>query len=223
MIYDPSLTAAPSRKENIPGFIYWAFSCTLLAPLLYVCGASALTVNVVCFCANFLGAVLCFRKFTLVNIRCALDRLFPTVYYAVLGYLGSQVLGNLLVALLPDFSNVNDGNVASLLLEAPALMSVSTVILAPIAEEIFYRGMIWRSLYDRNKILAYGLTMAVFAAAHVTGYIGIYPIQTLALCFLQYLPAGYCLCWCYRRSGNLLSPILMHMIVNATGIYAMMR
>lgn len=223
------MTDAPSSKENTAGFVYWAFSVTLLSPLLVLGNAAlgsplpASAVNMVCFSANFLAAVLCFRKFLVRNIRCALDRMFPTVYYAVLGYLGSQVLGRILYVLLPVFSNVNDGNVIALVQEAPGLMTVGTVLLVPVAEEVFCRGMMFRSLFDRNKVLAYTVSMVVFSATHVVGYIGAYPLGTLMLCFLQYLPAGYCLCWCYRQSGNLISPILMHMIVNATGIYAMMR
>ena len=58
---------------------------------------------------------------------------------------------------------------------------------------------------------------------HVVGYIGTLDWGLLGLSLVQYLPAGFCLCWCYKRSGNILSPILMHMLVNGAGVFAMLR
>jgi len=46
-------------------------------------------------------------------------------------------------------------------------------------------------------------------------------IGTLFLCFLQYLPAGFALAFCYRRSGSIFAPILVHMVVNQTGMLLM--
>ena len=54
-----------------------------------------------------------------------------------------------------------------------------------------------------------------------TGYVGSVEPAYILLSFLQYLPAGYCLCFAYRRSGTIISPILMHMIVNAVAVYSM--
>ena len=54
-----------------------------------------------------------------------------------------------------------------------------------------------------------------------TKILSLFLALTLLLCFLQYLPAGYCLAWCYANTGTIVTPILMHMIVNAYGISAM--
>jgi membrane protease YdiL (CAAX protease family) len=54
----------------------------------------------------------------------------------------------------------------------------------------------------------------LFALVHILGYIGFYPFEMLLLCFVQYLPAGICLAAAYRLSGSLLSPILIHALVN---------
>jgi membrane protease YdiL (CAAX protease family) len=63
--------------------------------------------------------------------------------------------------------------------------------------------------------------MALFSLIHITGYIGCYPPKTLVLCFLQYLPAAYCLNFAYRRSGTIAAPILTHMLVNLAALSAM--
>jgi len=44
---------------------------------------------------------------------------------------------------------------------------------------------------------------------------------TIILCFLQYLPAGFALAWCYRRSGSIFASILVHMTVNQMGMLLM--
>ena len=100
-----------------------------------------------------------------------------------------------------------------------SLMFVGTVFLVPVAEEVFYRGLIFRCLSSKSRLVAYPVSIAVFALVHVAGYIGSADALTLLLCFLQYLPAGYCLAWCYANTGTIVTPILMHMIVNAYGIY----
>ena len=72
-------------------------------------------------------------------------------------------------------------------------------------------------------MLGYVVSMVVFAAIHTVGYVESEEPVILLLCFLQYLPAGYCLCWCYRQSGNILSPILMHILFNASSILSLVR
>ena len=88
------------------------------------------------------------------------------------------------------------------------------------------RPWVWAGLVPSAAVQApeaflAGLSMGVFALVHVVGYIGSYDALTLLLCFLQYLPAGYCLAWCYSNTGTIVTPILMHMIVNAYGMYNM--
>ena len=40
----------------------------------------------------------------------------------------------------------------------------------------------------------------------------------MTLAFLQYLPAGLCLAWCYVKSGSICGPILMHALINLYSI-----
>ena len=85
------------------------------------------------------------------------------------------------------------------------------------------RLQIFRNLLDNRPVLAHLLSMAAFSLIHVAGYVGRCDALQLLLCFVQYLPAGYCLCFVYRRSGTILSPILVHAIVNALGVYNTLR
>jgi membrane protease YdiL (CAAX protease family) len=55
----------------------------------------------------------------------------------------------------------------------------------------------------------------------VLGYIGSADLLTLALCFLQYIPAGLCLAWAYDASGSIFAPVLIHTVINALGILSL--
>ena len=88
------------------------------------------------------------------------------------------------------------------LLIAGALL---VIVVAPLAEELFFRGFIYRVLRLRMAFwlaaLANGL---LFGSVH--GELVILPV----LAFL-----GFVLCWAYERSGTLLVPIALHALNNA--------
>lgn len=233
MMYTPPLSAAPDANEKKYGLIYLLLSLTVISlPIFAISGLleeplSDGQINFIYYAVNFTAVVWIFRRFLKENLQTALQRLFPTLYYAVLGYMGSQlltqVLTNVFYMVFPDFLNVNDQSIYTMLLEDPALIVIGTVLLVPLAEECLYRGLIFRSLFDRRPILAYCVSMVAFASIHVAGYVGSCSAPLLLLCFLQYLPAAYCLCWCYRRAGTILCPILMHTLVNAVSMYYYVR
>ena len=221
----------PNRNETLFGGIYLAFMLIFLPLLLKVFNSltgsplSAGKLNFIYYFINFALVVPAFGKFLLQSLKDALRVPFPTIWLALLGYMGnlalSEILAIFLLVLVPGFANINDLNVALMLQEEFSLLAIGIVMLVPVVEETLFRGMIFRNLYDRSPAGAYLISMVAFAAIHVTGYVGsVEPIYIL-LSFLQYLPAGYCLCFAYRRSGTIISPILMHMIVNAVAVYSM--
>ena len=72
-----------------------------------------------------------------------------------------------------------------------------------------------------SPILAYLLSMSIFSAIHVAGYVGMTDWLTLLLCFFQYLPASFALAWSYHRSGSIFTSVLTHTVVNLIGKLAM--
>ena len=105
--------------------------------------------------------------------------------------------------------------------ENSTLMTIGIVLLVPIAEEFLYRGLFFSQFYNRKPIAAYLISTVVFAAIHVVGYLGSYPAMRLALCFLQYLPAGIAMGWAYARADSIWASILMHTTINLIGTLAM--
>lgn len=221
----------PNRRETLLGGIYLALNIFVLPGLItYVhslLGAPlrAGQLNFIFFCMNFLAVIVIFRKFLAASLRDALKVPLATLWYSILAYLGNQTLGEIIAVLCwrvyPGFANVNDGSIAVMLQQDFLLMAAGTMFLVPVAEEVLYRGLLFRGLYDRSPLAAYLVSTVVFAVIHVMGYLGQYEPVHLLLCFIQYLPAGYCLAFAYRYSGSIVAPIFVHIMTNIAAVSAM--
>lgn len=221
----------PSRRETIWGGIYLILYLAVMPWLVPLAAAflapqlDSAQVNFIYFTVNFAATTVIFRKYLLQSAKNALKVPGATLWYSILGYLGSQTLGSFvgmfILKLEPNFANVNDMAVNAMVSENFGLMAIGVVVLAPITEELLFRGLIFRGLYDRSPAAAHLVSMVLFSAIHVSSYIGFYEPKILALCFIQYLPAAYCLNFAYRNGGSILAPICMHMLTNLVALSAM--
>ncbi len=90
----------------------------------------------------------------------------------------------------------------------PWLVILSVVILAPIAEEVFFRGVVFNAwLREGGRRWAFLGSAALFALIHLS-VVALVPIFLL----------GLALAWIYQRTGNLLAPIAMHTTVNGISV-----
>ena len=220
-----------SRTEKILGWLYMAFSLIALPGLLAWLNAQLAdpmnegTLSFVFYLTNFLFILGIFRRFLRDSLVAAWQDIWNFIQAVVLGYVAywaaSEAMEFVMSHLLPGFSNINDAAITAMAKSNYTLMLIGVVFLVPLAEEMLYRGLIFRNLWQSSKVAAYLLSMAAFSAIHVLGYIGSEDITTLVLCFLQYLPAGLCLAWTYTKADNIFAPTLVHAIVNAVAIGAL--
>ena len=228
-----ALPISLTHWETRNGLVYMAISLIALPWLLSEGNAyladplSQGKVNFIYYFLNFAVMVWLCRKFLNQSLRYALKIPFPVIWYAVLGYLGAQALGEVLgiltLLIYPSFSNINDETIIAMLREDSRLIIWGTVFLVPVVEELFFRGLIFRNIASKNHVTAYLVSMALFSLIHVAGYIGAYDPLHLLLCFLQYLPASFCLCWCYCQTGTIITPMIMHALTNAMSVYYLLR
>lgn len=226
-----TLYISMSHTEKIFGWLYMAFSLLALPNLLNWFNAHLAdpldesTLNFVFYLTNFLFICGIFRTFLRASLVAAWRDIWNFIQAVVLGYVAywaaSEVMEFIMSNLLPGFSNINDAAITELARANYTLMLIGVVFLVPLTEEMLYRGLIFRNLWQSSKVAAYLLSMAAFAAIHVLGYIGSEDITTLLICFLQYLPAGLCLAWTYTKADNIFAPVLVHAIVNAMAIGAL--
>lgn len=226
-----TLSVTPAKKELLWGAVYILLELFALPYLLAQINLiipkplSDGRLNAAFFVVNFGATTLIFRRF----IKKTLDyttRAFPTVIFAaVRGFLlywaGNLAVGMLIMRLNPDFININDATIHAMTQADFLPMAVCTVFFVPVAEELLFRGVLFAGFYNRSPFMAFLVSTAVFSAIHVLGYIQMYPWDTLLLCFIQYIPASIALGWAYARSGSILSPMIMHIAINAIGIFAM--
>jgi len=85
------------------------------------------------------------------------------------------------------------------------LQIVSVVMMAPIAEELLFRGILFNTIKHAGYPLA-GMfaSAALFALVH----------GSVAL-MLPLFVMGFALAWVYEKSGSIIAPIVMHATFNA--------
>lgn len=116
---------------------------------------------------------------------------------------------------IPDVS-VNQSDIETLLIKFPFKSFISIVIIAPIVEEIVFRGLLFRTIIHRNRILAYITTFLLFGLAHLT--FGDSADGIIELIFLPiYGVSGLLFAYVYEKTNCIYTSMLTHAINNAIG------
>lgn len=212
--------------------LFWLLTSYFLLPTLISAGIPLLfpavntaQLNFIYYALNFVAVAVIFRRFWLRAVNTLGNQIPRFLFSTVLGFLGywsiNSALSSILSELVPEFFNVNDSSISETFSQNFPLMALGTAILVPIAEECLYRGLVFGALAEKSIVAAYLVSILAFASIHVFGYIGQYEPWMLLLCLVQYFPAGFCLAWAYRKTDNILSPILIHATVNIIGIFSL--
>ena len=225
------LTVVPNSTETLVGFIYLAIQLLVLQPVLMLINLmlpvpmTEAMLNFVYFGVNFLFVVVIFHRFLLNSGKLAIVAPFLCLRAAFLGmvayWVGSLLVSTVIFSVYPEFINVNDSSISQMTQNNYGMMTLGTVLLVPITEEVLFRGLVFGKLYNRSRFVAYTVSTLVFAALHVIGYIGMYEPVHLLLCLLQYIPAGLCLGWTYARGNTIWAPILVHITINQVAMLSM--
>jgi membrane protease YdiL (CAAX protease family) len=130
--------------------------------------------------------------------------------WGVLAWVGSTVALYLVTLLLTAIGQPPRPEPAERAIQMldPWVVVIAVAVFAPIAEELFFRGIVfnaWRR--EAGRRWAYVGSAALFALIHLS-IVSLLPIFLL----------GLALAWVYERTGNLLAPIAMHATVNAISV-----
>lgn len=225
------LSVITSPKERLWGLIYLVLQLLFIPSLLMLCNLlldlqlNEAKINFLFFALNFICVTVILHRFLIENGKIALRAPVFVIVTAIGGYFlytfSGSAVSILIQSLEPDFYNVNDSYISTLLADDFKLMILGTVLLVPITEESLYRGLIFGNLYNRSRLLAYIVSTLSFAALHVINYIGVYAPSHLLLCLLEYIPAGLVLGWAYARTNSIWTPILIHTMVNGIAVSVM--
>lgn len=90
------------------------------------------------------------------------------------------------------------------------LVALAVALLAPIGEELLFRGVLYQSLAKHLPGWpAIGLSGLAFGLTHIEPFV-------IVLTF----PLGMALAWMLRRTGTLVVPIVAHAVFNLIGVVA---
>jgi membrane protease YdiL (CAAX protease family) len=96
-----------------------------------------------------------------------------------------------------------------------ALTVVYAIVIAPIGEELFFRGVLFRALRDRH-----GFWVGAVGSSIGFGFIHFIPGSAIdaALLMTVMFFTGIALCFIYERRRTIVAPIAAHLTFNVIGI-----
>lgn len=220
------------RGERIGGLIYLPMFLigteylALLIVLLFRPNLSEdellVPVNLVYTGLNAAALCLIFHRYLAAQFRRVQLRgwsIFTDLLLGFLVYYGINMLTAYAVQIVQalfnlEYRNANQDAVNTMLFRSPAAAIVAACVLAPISEELLFRGLIFCGLYRKSRVGAYAVSMFSFAFIHVMMSIFSQPIGVTLTVLALYLPHGFALAWTYERSGSIWSAIFLHASLN---------
>lgn len=220
--FTPDLT----KSETVLGWLYLLVHVIVLPVLIGLMplvwpGAlpSAAIVNTGYYAVGIVWLALFFRKL----LRREFDRLCDHFLGCVSGlamaffvwYILMMLVQLLFMALGTEIpSNPNDLTIESLAQMDRGPIMVTAVFMAPILEEVLFRGVVFQSIRKKHRILAYVVSIGLFAVYHIWQYALAEWDLTILLYAVQYIPITLAITWAYERSGSLWTAIFFHMLNN---------
>lgn len=175
----------------------------------------SVSIFISCLLLTALSVLIVRLKGSNVRRYLALTPFSLTVGLGLLGLLlifmiGSQALTYLLDKSPLDFVDPLYDSVSSVW-----LLIVAIVIVAPVYEELVFRGILWSAIAEqfseqRGAVIASIVTSMMFAIIHLQ--YGLYEISTIVILALIF-------CYARIKSGSLLLPILLHIINNGAAMW----
>lgn len=210
-----------SRWETAAA-VGWLPVHILLLPLLLARlrpGISGVTLNFLVYAIGAAAlAALCFG-FLRRDLDPLCERPGKTLLLVAAAY-SLVLLCNSLVSLLLPAENPNNAALMVLAARDRGKVAVMSLLLAPLVEELMFRGGIFGLLRRYSRVLAYAGCVLLFALYHTWPYARTEPLNWLYL--LQYLPASFALCFCYEKTESIWASILFHILNNGISLLALL-
>lgn len=120
-------------------------------------------------------------------------------------------------------NNHNQEEINRIVIAKPLVSFIAIVLIGPIVEEITYRFGLFGSLYQKNRLLAYMISILFFWLIHFDfSSIGTNNFIYELAASPAYISAGLILCIAYEKTENLAVPILAHMCNNLLSFLAIL-
>ena len=179
--------------------------------------------NVVYYVLLFALALLVFWTFLRHGFSLLVDWLPENAFAFVTGLAGAGLL-HFLVTLIPyPVQNPSEMQYLQEFAISPVATAVLLVVLIPLIEETLFRGLVFGSLRQYSRPLAYVVSVLVYALACVWRYALEIGDPAYLLLFIQYLPMSLALTWCYDNGGSIWSAVALHMTINGFMLFSIVH
>lgn len=222
----PEFTSCMTKGEYIKALVYLPIHMIALPLLLFrLMDMGYVDESLANFLIYVIGAaymLLLLGRYLRRDFDPLADRPFYCVsqicghYLAML--LMNTLVNGLVMMLIPE-ENPNNAAIMSMAGMDFGKVSAMAICLAPIVEEIVFRGAIFGLIRRKSRVLAYVISILGFSLYHVLGYALSDPVYFVYL--IQYLPGSFLLCRCYEKTNSIWSPIFFHMLVNGMSMSVM--
>lgn len=145
---------------------------------------------------------------------------FKTIAITLPLMLGTSMVLNYAITSLTGLDgSQNQNELIKIFGDYPLLLVFQALIFAPIVEELMYRGLLFGVVQKRSQMFAIFFSSFFFGLAHI--YPSLIDGQYMDLVFLPtYFMLGFWLNRAYVKSKSLYTPVIIHFINNAIGVFA---
>lgn len=142
------------------------------------------------------------------------NNLFYGCIVGVLMIYVCQIIGGLLtLALGGNQTSENQQLIESITTSYPVIMIFVSCILAPIVEEMLFRGIVFGWIYEWNPKMAHLISAFIFGFIHIMSAVFAGNLLEWVQIF-SYGLMGFALSYLYEKQNNIYVPILSHMMNN---------
>lgn len=186
---------APSANHYWSNFVYFAVTCLFILIVMHSYLAKSFTDLIECRMDALTGIITGYFGYYII-------RWLMSLIFWLVGWSGFPAVTGILSQV-----RLNSG-----------VMPIVSIILAPIAEEVLFRGVVFGGLRRKSRLAAYVVSFLVFGFYCVWSKFFSGFGWDLLIDFLYYLPASLALCWCYEKGGSVWAPVLLHILINILSI-----
>ncbi len=218
----PEFTSRMSRGETAAALIYLPIHAAILPivlVLLLIGRMDTADINFIAYAIGFVYMLLFEWKFLRREFNSLCDRPLDCFVQVLICYglmLGLGLCVNSLMLLLGFDSNPNNTAVIDIAEVKMGATTALAVFLAPMVEELIFRGGLFSLLRRYNRLLAYVVNILIFGLYHIWSSVIDSPINLIYI--IQYIPATYALCRCYERTNSIWAGIFLHMLNNGMSL-----
>ena len=225
----PRPFVTPTRGEALFGLAYLILHMFFMGPAiglfanLFGLSLSIIALNLLYFLTGSLVLTLGMRQYLMASFdrfrAYGIRNLKAFGLGCVIRYGSAIPLTMILLLFLPEFSTTpNNEAVRAMAYDHLFPTAFLAIVLAPIVEELLFRGALYGGLRNRNRIAAYVVSALLFAFLHVLSFLLFLPTVSLLLMMLLYVPAGVALAYAYEKSGSIWTAIFLHAGMNFLAI-----